>query len=87
MRRYAFIYKEYRSERGIAPYETVSRCRRKLQEKYAELRPTKEQIENKKKAEKKYKAYAKKTKQQINNNEQLAGQKNIFDYIGKGDKA
>jgi hypothetical protein len=50
---------DYRHLYDLAPYETVSRVRRKLQEKYAELRPTAEQIEEKKRAEKEYRLYAK----------------------------
>ena len=48
----------YRKEHNIAPYETVSRIRRKIQERYAELRPTPAQIAEKKRAEKEYKEYA-----------------------------
>lgn len=55
----AFASMDYRHLYDLAPYETVSRVRRKLQEKYAELRPTAEQIEEKKRAEKEYKLYAK----------------------------
>lgn len=53
-----FSNKLYRIAYGIAPYETVSRVRRKLQEKYEELRPTKEQRAEKKRLEKEYKQYA-----------------------------
>ena len=44
---------------GIAPYESVSRIRRKVQFHYAELRPTEEVRAEKKALERKYKAYAK----------------------------
>jgi hypothetical protein len=44
---------------GIAPYESVSRIRRKVQFHYAELRPTEEVRAEKKALEKKYRAYAK----------------------------
>ncbi len=53
-----FNNKMYRIAYGVAPFETVSRIRRKLQEKYEELRPTKEQMEEKKRLEKEYKQYA-----------------------------
>ena len=77
----AFTSSKYRYSKNIAPYETVSRVRRKLQEKHPELRPTPAQIEGKKKAVKDYKSYAKDKERLIKNDEQLAGQKNIFDYI------
>ena len=54
----AFSSNKYRIVNNIAPYETVSRVRRKLQEKYPELRPTEKQKEEKKRAEKEYIAYA-----------------------------
>ena len=44
---------------GIAPYETVSRCRRKLQDKYIELRAPEDLREERKRIEKVYKDYAK----------------------------
>ena len=53
-----FTNKNYRLNAGIAPYETVSRIRRMLQAKYADLRPTPAQIAEKKRAEKEYRAYA-----------------------------
>jgi hypothetical protein len=55
----AFVFKYYREVSGIAPYETVSRCRRKIQEHYPELRPTALQIERKKELEKEFRLYAK----------------------------
>lgn len=54
-----FSDRRYRITNGIAPYETVSRVRRKLQETEENLRATKEQITERKELEKKYKAYAK----------------------------
>ena len=53
-----FLDARYRIHLGVAPYETVSRVRRKLQEKHAELRATKEQIQEKQRAEREYKRYA-----------------------------
>lgn len=44
---------------GIAPYESVSRIRRKVQFHYAELRPTEEVKAERKALERKYRAYAK----------------------------
>ena len=55
----AFISRDFRHLFDLAPYETVSRIRRKLQEHYPELKATKAQIEEKKKAEKEYRLYAK----------------------------
>ena len=52
--------RDYRHLFNVSPYETISRIRRKLQEKYEELRPTPAQIEEKKRAEKEYKEYARK---------------------------
>ena len=53
-----FSNRRYRILHGIAPYETVSRIRRKLQEQNKELRPSKEELEERKRLEKKYKEYA-----------------------------
>lgn len=53
-----FSDRRFRITHGIAPYETVSRVRRKLQENDESLRPSKEYIEEKKRAERDYKAYA-----------------------------
>lgn len=55
---HAFENNEYRVKNGIATYQTVSRIRRKIQERYPELRPTPAQIEEKKRAEREYKEYA-----------------------------
>ena len=44
---------------GIAPYESVSRVRRKLQEENPELRAPKEVVKERKRVEREYKQYAK----------------------------
>lgn len=54
-----FSDRRFRITHGIAPYETVSRVRRKLQEKYDDLRPPQDLREERKKIEKVYKEYAK----------------------------
>lgn len=54
-----FSDRRFRLERGISSMESVSRCRRKLQEKYPELRPSDFVLELRKEEEKKFKAYAK----------------------------
>lgn len=54
-----FSDRRFRIIHGIAPYETVSRVRRKLQEKYEELRPSKDYQEERKRVEREYKKYAK----------------------------
>lgn len=53
-----FSDRRYRIMKGIAGFESVSRCRRKIQEKDPELRPEKEVIKIRKEEEKKYRAYA-----------------------------
>ena len=53
-----FSDKRLRISYGIAPYETVSRIRRKLQEENEELRPSKEARAEKKRLEQAYKQYA-----------------------------
>ena len=53
-----FSDRRFRIIHGIAPYETVSRVRRKLQEKYEDLRPSKEYQEERKRVEVEYKKYA-----------------------------
>lgn len=55
-----FSDNRFRIIHGIAPYDTVSRVRRKLQEKDEELRPTPEQIKEKKRIEHEYREYARK---------------------------
>lgn len=53
-----FSNRRFRIENKIAPFESVSRCRRKIQEKYPELRASEEQVREKKELEKMYRAYA-----------------------------
>lgn len=54
----ALLDRKYRIINGLAPYETVSRVRRKLQAKDVSLMPSKEYLEARKKAEAEYKKYA-----------------------------
>ena len=54
-----FSDRRFRAIHGIAPYETVSRVRRKLQEVNESLRPSEAAIEEKKRREKEYRNYAK----------------------------
>lgn len=54
-----FIDRSFRILYGIAPYDTVSRVRRRLQAENEDLRPSKEYIEERKKAERDYREYAK----------------------------
>lgn len=49
----------YRVIHGIAPYESVSRVRRRLQAKDKSLRPSEEVLEARKQLIREYKAYAK----------------------------
>lgn len=49
----------FRIKHHIAKYDSVSRVRRKLQEREEDLRPNKELIKERKELERKYKAYAK----------------------------
>lgn len=53
-----FSDRRFRIIHGIAKYEAVSRCRRKLQEKYENLRPSKEYQDERKETEREYKKYA-----------------------------
>ena len=57
-----FIDRDFRVKKMIAPYSTISRIRRKLQEKYPELKPSPEMIAKRKKREAVYRAYAKSNK-------------------------
>lgn len=57
--------RKYRIAYGIAPYETVSRVRRKLQERYEDLRPSKDHIEFRRKNEKEFRKYVKRTRKNI----------------------
>lgn len=54
-----FSNERYRYLFGIAPYESVSRARRKLQEVNEDLRPSEETIRARKEKIKEYKQYAK----------------------------
>lgn len=54
-----FSNRNFRILYGIAPYDTVSRVRRRLQAENKDLRPSKEYIEERKKAERDYREYAK----------------------------
>ena len=53
-----FSDRRFRVRNGIAGVESVTRVRRRLQEKYSELRPDKETLTLRKEEEKRYKAYA-----------------------------
>lgn len=53
-----FSDRRFRIIHGIAPYGTVSRVRRRLQEANEELRPSKEYQEERKRVEQEYKKYA-----------------------------
>lgn len=56
---------KYRIAYSIAPYETVSRVRRKLQERHECLRPSKDYIEYRRKNEKEFRKYARKTRKNL----------------------
>lgn len=58
-----FTNPQYRITNGIAPYESVARIRRKVQEIRRDLRPTPAQLEEKYRAEKEYRKYAKGVKE------------------------
>lgn len=53
-----FSDRRFRTMHGIAPYETVSRVRRRLQAENENLRPSKAYQEERKRAEVEYKKYA-----------------------------
>lgn len=53
-----FSDRKYRIAYGIAPYESVSRVRRKLQERYECLKPSKDYIECRRKSENEFRKYA-----------------------------
>ena len=53
-----FSDRRFRIMHGIAPYETVSRVRRRLQAENENLRPSKAYQEERKRAEVEYKKYA-----------------------------
>lgn len=54
-----FTNLRFRLAYGIAPYESVSRARRKLQERYASLQAPPEVVAERKEMLKRYKLYAK----------------------------
>ena len=54
-----FIDNRYSVEHGIAPYETISRLRRKVQKQDESLKPTRAYVEERKRAEKEYRQYFK----------------------------
>lgn len=51
---------KYRASNGLCGYASVSRARRKLQEMYPRFRPSKEQVEMRKKLAKEYRDFYKK---------------------------
>lgn len=51
--------REYRIKNGVASYDSIGRIRRKIQEHYANLRPTEDFIRKRKEAESNYRKYAK----------------------------
>lgn len=53
-----FSDKAYRVAHGISSFESVSRCRRRLQAKYPELKPEKEVIKIRKAKEEEFLEYA-----------------------------
>lgn len=53
-----FNSRKYRVYNGISSFESVSRCRRKLQERYPELKPDKKTLELRKEEEKRWREYA-----------------------------
>ena len=53
-----FSDQRYRVTNGVAPFESVSRCRRKVQSRREDLRPTEEQVRERAEAIAEYKKYA-----------------------------
>lgn len=53
-----FKSRNYRVYNGIATFDSVGRARRKLQEKYEELRPSESSLEARRDMERKYRKYA-----------------------------
>lgn len=53
-----FNNRGYRIMKGISTFESVSRCRRKLQEKYPELKPSEESLAIRREQEKIFREYA-----------------------------
>lgn len=60
-----FSDRKYRIAYGVAPYESVSRVRRKLQEIHQDLKPSKDYIEYRRKTEKEFSKYARRTKKNL----------------------
>lgn len=54
----AMTHRIFRVKHGIAEFESVSRCRRKLQEKYEVLKPSEEAIKARRELRKKFRLYA-----------------------------
>lgn len=55
----------YRTIYGIAQFESVSRCRRRIQASTEELRPNKTVVEERQKLIKEYKAYARQNNKRV----------------------
>lgn len=53
-----FSDQRYRVTNGVAPFESVSRCRRKVQSKREDLRPTEEQVRERAESIAEFKKYA-----------------------------
>ena len=60
MRGFLMLFSDniYRVINGVAPFESVSRCRRKIQSRREDLRPTEEQVRERAEAIAKFKKYA-----------------------------
>lgn len=54
----AMTQRIFRVKHGIAEFESVSRCRRKVQEKYEDLKPSEEAIKARRELSKKFILYA-----------------------------
>ena len=60
MRGFLLLFSDnrYRVTNGVAPFESVSRCRRKVQSRREDLRPTDEQVRERAEAIAEFKKYA-----------------------------
>lgn len=60
MRSFFLLFSDhrYRVTTGVAPFESVSRCRRKVQSRREDLRPTEEQVRERAEAIAEFKKYA-----------------------------
>lgn len=60
MRGFLLLFSDnrYRVTNGVAPFESVSRCRRKVQSRREDLRPTEEQVRERAEAIAEFKKYA-----------------------------